>query len=535
MPTENTSVTSYFDTPERVERLQLVVHLLRNAEDVPYLRAPEGAGKTRFAQRLLEGVPQEFSIVWLNAQAGTSIDAALYDQMGLDEGETVWPNDILSAVGDKALLLVIDDADALDLESLGKLFELHGLGARLLFLGNGGLAQLQGDWDLQFVDLPAFTEEQTLGFLAASGYVASGQINESMAIGLHRAAAGLPGHLIAALSALPIQGAVAAPSPSPSRSKSISPLLISVALVCALIVGLGWFFQDEINAVFKMPEVAVEQELPVKSVSKKPRPQLESVAEEGEEVVASDKNAIKSIGRSEIEPQLAEISSVGPVSDMVGSVAGIDEKLSPVVESDVAAQPKVTEPEEMMGSKINGAVKGEPVEKGADAVFDAVVEAAIAAAAQEPVVEKATLEEQIQPVQAAVVERAVVQSVEQARSEPTVEAVKTPAKLPAKAKKSPDADVVWLAAQTPGNYTLQLVGARDKASIRKFIEIHKIAKPYAVFVRDLNGKPWYSLVAGVYLNRDAAVAARSRFKSPLSGSGVWPRTFASIQEGFTSN
>ena len=88
----------------------------------------------------------------------------------------------------------------------------------------------------------------------------------------------------------------------------------------------------------------------------------------------------------------------------------------------------------------------------------------------------------------------------------------------------------WLKTRKPGNYTLHLVGARDRAAIEKFIRTHRLARPYAVFSRDLDGRPWYSLVAGDYPNRDAAVAARARLPAAVQTAGVWPRTFASIQE-----
>ena len=86
----------------------------------------------------------------------------------------------------------------------------------------------------------------------------------------------------------------------------------------------------------------------------------------------------------------------------------------------------------------------------------------------------------------------------------------------------------WLNSRAPNRYTLQLVGARDRAAIEKFVQNHGISAPFAVFERQLNGAAWYSLVAGDYPNRDAAVAARDRLPAALTGTGVWPRTFESI-------
>ena len=86
----------------------------------------------------------------------------------------------------------------------------------------------------------------------------------------------------------------------------------------------------------------------------------------------------------------------------------------------------------------------------------------------------------------------------------------------------------WLETRQPSHYTLQLVGARDRAAIEQFVRRHGIQQPYAVFERNLKGAPWYSLVAGEYPDRAAAVAARAALPAGLERSGVWPRTFESI-------
>ena len=88
----------------------------------------------------------------------------------------------------------------------------------------------------------------------------------------------------------------------------------------------------------------------------------------------------------------------------------------------------------------------------------------------------------------------------------------------------------WLNSRPPERYTLQLVGSRQRAAIEKFVTDNSISKPFAIFKRELNGSDWFSLVAGDYPDRDAAVAARSRLPKPLDGAGVWPRTFGSIRE-----
>jgi hypothetical protein len=96
----------------------------------------------------------------------------------------------------------------------------------------------------------------------------------------------------------------------------------------------------------------------------------------------------------------------------------------------------------------------------------------------------------------------------------------------------PDSDAAggeaWLRSRPANRYTLQLVGARDRASVEKFAQVHNISQPFAIFVRELNGSDWFSLVAGDYPDRDAAIAARARLPKALSDAGIWPRTFGSI-------
>jgi type II secretory pathway predicted ATPase ExeA len=96
--------------------------------------------------------------------------------------------------------------------------------------------------------------------------------------------------------------------------------------------------------------------------------------------------------------------------------------------------------------------------------------------------------------------------------------------------RSEGSGLAWLKGRSPGRYTLQLVGSRDRAAIERYVRVHKIAPPYAVFERQLDGRPWYSLVAGDYPDRAAAVAARERLPPALTRADVWPRSFESIQK-----
>ena len=87
---------------------------------------------------------------------------------------------------------------------------------------------------------------------------------------------------------------------------------------------------------------------------------------------------------------------------------------------------------------------------------------------------------------------------------------------------------VDVAVQADGK--IVMAGIDDSHTIEDFIRRHHLDGNYAVFARDLEGKPWYSLVYGDYPDRDAALRARADLPAGLRAIKAWPRSFASVQE-----
>jgi len=514
MPTEDVqSASQYFETPERAERLQLVTHLLSNADEVPYLRGPSGSGKTRFAAHLVEKTDQDFVVVWLDAARAGSVRDEMAAQLGLDPSQLTWPGDPLGVSDDKPLLVIIDDADQFELTAFNDLYELHVGGARLLFLGNGDLSQLQGDWDLQFVDLPPFTEQQSLDFLNRQGRALGVVVDEGVAPGLHRAAGGSPGHLLDALSVMPA-GKSAKGQPSKRKSSGLSPQMLLLGSFVILVAVLALVFQDAINDLFE--PAAIPAETPVG----------ESVAP-----VVQSLPSVAPTGPTEPrEPEVLSIERSESVHEQPAAMA--EPPLEPKADAEtdvstVASRPPAEPLEELVAAET---------EEPADPVLDAVIEAAIAAAQQAPQNPAPVESPKVSPPELEKEAPVAVPKETVVPQDPVTETA--PTEPPQIAPEPSSQDGVfgedWLRAQRPQDYTLQLVGARDRAAIRAFITRHNVQPPSAVFQRELNGKPWFSLVSGVFPDRDAAIAARARLKPPLNGSGVWPRSYASIQEQLTN-
>ena len=88
----------------------------------------------------------------------------------------------------------------------------------------------------------------------------------------------------------------------------------------------------------------------------------------------------------------------------------------------------------------------------------------------------------------------------------------------------------WLKQQSPQNWTLQVLGARDPETLIKFARQHKLGDDSAWFVTDLNGKPWYVLVHRFYANRDIARNAISRLPVKLRQARPWVKSLQAIHK-----
>ncbi len=87
----------------------------------------------------------------------------------------------------------------------------------------------------------------------------------------------------------------------------------------------------------------------------------------------------------------------------------------------------------------------------------------------------------------------------------------------------------WLLRQNPRTYTLQVLATGSEAALKKFIQRHKLEGKVAYFRSDRNGKPWYSLLYGLYPDHAAAKAAKAQLPEDIRARGGWPRSIESVQ------
>ena len=88
----------------------------------------------------------------------------------------------------------------------------------------------------------------------------------------------------------------------------------------------------------------------------------------------------------------------------------------------------------------------------------------------------------------------------------------------------------WLRHQNPNAYTLQVLGAHDQETLKKFLAQNPLVD-IAMFKTTYRNKSWYVLVHGLYPNRSEALAALEKLPASLrQNTQPWARTLTSIQK-----
>lgn len=93
----------------------------------------------------------------------------------------------------------------------------------------------------------------------------------------------------------------------------------------------------------------------------------------------------------------------------------------------------------------------------------------------------------------------------------------------------------WIWSQDPRSFTLQLMGARENASISKFMRQYPSLDGSALYFHTRqDGRDWYAIIYGVYPTRQKAQEAIKRLPPALQKASPWIRSFASIQGELSS-
>ncbi len=474
-----------FETPERAARQQLVAHLLRNAEQPIYLRGPAGAGKTHFCQRLADDLGGEFAVVRLIGTPDLDVPAAVQARLraaGGGERST-----------DERLLLVVDDADALSALAVDMLYQSHREGAQLLLCGRGERLPPTGPVGLHLIDLPPFSQQQALAFLAARDPGLGERLGPVGLARFCREAGGWPGRLLD-------PGAQVETPRRRGAAQDAGRLMFwgGGVLLIGLTLVVLWQ-QDAVNAWLTgtpgQSDAAVPPRKGAQTLVLPPLvPQASLPLAMGPDLPTE-------------RPILVDVPTPTAAPEELGTVvATTAEVVEPAMPLDL--QEPAAEPALMgEGESLAGALPDLPAAASAEPAPPAAEVVPAPALASEPVPEPAAVE----------------------ATAPVAAVTPAPPAAPASVAAPPALPgAAWLQAQPVAHYTLQLLGARDLVAIRRFVKSHSLQGDYAVAVRDRGGAPWYSLLYGSFADRDAAL----RQKAALPGLPVkdaWPRRFSDVR------
>ena len=91
-------------------------------------------------------------------------------------------------------------------------------------------------------------------------------------------------------------------------------------------------------------------------------------------------------------------------------------------------------------------------------------------------------------------------------------------------------DEKWVLQQNPEHYTLQLVTGHQRTTIDNFIAKYQLKQQQlCYFFSTRNGKQWHNLIYGIYPDRKTANSTIQQLPSQLASVKPWIRQFRSIQ------
>lgn len=431
---------------------------------------------------------------------------------------------------------------------------------------------------LQRLELSPLNQEQTeqmiRQMLSTHGMTEARELSRGQLEKIYRDTAGLPGEIIRQLDRLLTRE----PSPPPSAHRARLPGLSVPTLVGALLVAitllLVLWYQDEFNALFQgegpaeesvsLPPLAQETLVPLKLPESNPTLKERDVfLTEGESETAASPGKESKFNLPEIktnqvvpedglieptqvavtldqgpelgEPMAREVDSLPSITESTNAMEGDPgtaterDRWSLAVPLDSKfADPLVVRPStEVSPTRV--------AEDDDDTVSEpqTMKQESRAQAAEETLPSQKAPEQRsasLVPVPSPAVKVEEPQSVSKtgvSEQAPKISAEKEGRVLVADSGLRREA---WLLNQNPSAYTLQLVGVQEEEAVQRFLRSNQLTGPVAYFRSLRDGSAWFSVVYGIYPDRETAVAGRARLSASLRGAGVWPRSLASVQQ-----
>lgn len=534
----------FYADPTLIQRLDLLVHLAQFSDRILVLTGPAGAGKTSLLQQFMSRAGENWRVCAMDSSEIPHRNALLarlascFGAAGKAQSTEVDVTALLdrwSALQSSGFLpmIVIDDAHKLNGGTIEALLNLASDPARtakrvrLILLGETGLLErlsqnglhAERDHLIHTMNLSPLTAEQTAAYLtyrlAVAGYSGESPFPPSEAQAIHKAAGGLPGR-INRFAHQYLEGHRATRGTPGSATRRTGRrfgrwLLVACGLAAAATV---LWKQHAINQLFTPPTAATRRKTVELKLPATPKKQSQ--------------------GNHHPAPLAHTPPAASPVSN--GSAGGTTSAALP------ARQPAMTAPPGLFAehpTPATPATKGRtpvttrPSAGHATAAKSGAPKAlatspASSAGATQPTPSAATpagttpvtVNSKPAHAPATAAKPAAVQ---------TPQPTKSPRKTVTSIPRSGPLRASWLLQQRPSAYTLQILGARDKSSVPRFIKAHRLGKQAMYYAADFKGSPWYVLIYGIYPNIKAAREALQALPPKVRNGGPWIRRLSAVQ------
>ena len=505
----------FFPGAGRAEIVEQLQHLLRYGPGLVVLAGASGVGKETLVNHLLDQLdPDLFDVADLQANVMLSFQQLL---TSLEEPwRSLHPITLenylelvpaLASAADeesKTLLCVVRDAEQLDGESIADLKALLGVAVGLpvkflLVVGAAeieqaphirGLVEALPESHVLYMD--PLTPEQTaeyLRFRLQSAGLGNATFNASQLDSIVRTSAGNMVRINGAARELLLDAMPAQPvAHRPVAPRSELPWLHIGALVVLVVVvaGLALLGEDE-PAATDAAATAPGNRIVLENAA---QPVAES---------APTEDRFAEVGRvaEQSSPQPQE-STEPMVMDASGAPA------APVVEP---AQSPAQSTEQMPAATVHPATPTEPVTSSTMNLPAQPVTEAVAPTVQPGVAEPKPAAETPAPVKPVVVEKA-----------------------PAATAPVGDARTRWLQGLPFSHYVIQLLGASEESTVKRFLVQYPSLKQVTYYRTQRQGKSWYVVVQGDYPDYESAKAGIKRLPAAIQQQTPWVRKVDAVQQ-----
>lgn len=506
----------FFPGAGRAEIVEQLQHLLRYGPGLVVLAGASGVGKETLVDYLLDELdPDLFDVADLQANVMLSFQQLL---TSLEEPwRSLHPITLenylelvpaLAGAADeesKTLLCVVRDAEQLDGESIADLKALLGVasGLPVKFLLVVGAPEIEHAPHIRalvealpeshVLYMDPLTPEQTaeyLRFRLQSAGLGSATFNASQLDNIVRNSGGNLARINAVarellLDAIPAQ-------PVAARPVATSP-------------GLPWLHIGALVAL-----VVVVAGLALLGDDQEPAGGDVATTVPGNRIVLE--NAAQPVAESApAEDRFAEVARVAeqsnpppPAASEPASVTVPGEPATPVAETQTGDQGTADTIQPMSPSEP---AAGASIDSPAPPVADAVAPS-------------------VQPVVPELAPAPVVDAPKPVKPAPAKPAVAT--------TPAGDARTRWLQGLPPSHYVIQLLGASEEATLKRFLAQYPSLKQVTYYRTQRQGKPWFVVVQGDYPDYEAAKAGVKRLPAALQQQTPWVRKADAVQQELKS-